>query len=181
MLLLHPEADIHLGRLIKNYKFLQSKVESAKIMAVVKADAYGHGYLPVTKSLSKAGIHGFCVALVSEIRELIHAGIPNPILHLGRISLDELDVYASKQVRCTINSVEDMKLIDKYARQHSIRIIAHLKIDTGMGRMGIRFEDLDSILVHLSDSQYIEVEGVIEECKVSLKPMYDPLNEKIRV
>ena len=99
--MLQPEADIRLGRLIKNYQFIQSKIGSAKVMAVVKADAYGHGVVPISKSLSEAGIHGFCVALASEIRELIQADIQNPILHLGRVTSNELDVYDSGQVRCT--------------------------------------------------------------------------------
>ena len=111
MLLLHPEADIRLNRLIKNYQLIQSLIGSAKVMAVVKADAYGHGVVPVSQSLSKSGIHGFCVALVSEIRELIQADINNPILHLGQISSDELDVYESEQVRCTINSTEDTMVL----------------------------------------------------------------------
>ena len=110
--MLHPEADIHLGGLVKNYKFIQSQVNSAKVMAVVKADAYGHGVVPVSKSLSDAGIHGFCVALVSEIRELMNADIHNPILHLGRLSKDKLNIYDSGQVRCTINSFDDIKPIE---------------------------------------------------------------------
>jgi len=158
--LLQPEAAISLGRLIKNYQFIQSQVCSAKVMAVVKADAYGHGAVPVAKSLSKAGIHGFCVALVSEIRELIDSGIQNPILHLGRISSDELDVFETSQVRCTINSAGDINLLEDYGRQNSITIISHLKIDTGMGRLGIRYEEIDSMLVKLSESKHIEVEGV---------------------
>ena len=160
MLLLQPEADIRLGRLIKNYQFIQSKLSAAKVMAVVKADAYGHGVVPVSKSLTEAGIHGFCVAIVAEIRELIQADIQNPILHLGRISSNELDVYDSGQVRCTINSAEDLDILEDYGRQNSIRIMAHLKIDTGMGRMGIHYEDFVSMMDKLSDSQYIEVEGV---------------------
>ena len=158
--MLHPEADINLGGLVKNYKFIQSQVNSAKVMAVVKADAYGHGVVPVSKSLSNAGIHGFCVALVSEVRELIEADVHNPILHLGRLSKDELKICESGQVRCTINSFEDIKPIEDYGCKNSISIKVHLKIDTGMGRMGIRYEDLDNILTQLSKSQHIIAEGV---------------------
>jgi len=167
MLLLQPEADIRLGWLVKNYQFIQSILGSAKVMAVVKADAYGHGIIPVSRSLSKAGIHGFCVALVSEIRELIQADINNPILHLGQISSDELDAYESKQVRCTINSTEDIRVLTDYASQKSLRIIAHLKVDTGMGRMGICFEDVNSMMDKLSESKYIVVEGVYSHFSTS--------------
>ncbi len=158
--MLQPEADISLGGLIKNYQFIQSQISSAKVMAVVKADAYGHGAVPVAKSLSKAGIHGFCVALVSEIRELIDSGIQKPILHLGRISSDELDVYETGQARCTINSTEDINLLEDYGYQNSIRIRAHLKIDTGMGRLGVVFSDMEKIMLDLSKRKHIEVEGI---------------------
>ena len=158
--MLQPEADIRLKRLITNYKYIQSQTGSAKVMAVVKADAYGHGALQVSKSLSKAGIHGFCVALISEIRELTQGGIQRPILHLGKISSDELDVYKSGQVRCTINSTEDITTLEDYGHQNSIRFTSHLKIDTGMGRMGVCYEELDSMMVKLSGSQHIKVEGI---------------------
>ena len=160
MYLLQPEAEIRLRRLNENFQFIQSKAGSAKVMAVVKANAYGHGVVPVAKSLSDANVHGFCVALVSEIRELIHADINNPVLHLGSISVESLDVYKTGQVRCSINSIEDIKPLEDYGRKHNICIRGHLKIDTGMGRMGIRYEDVDSMLFNLSDSKNIIVEGV---------------------
>ena len=63
MFLLRPEANIYLNRLQENYQFIQSMVGSAKVMAVVKADAYGHGAIPIAESLSDAGVYGFCVSL----------------------------------------------------------------------------------------------------------------------
>ena len=86
-------------------------------MAVIKADAYGHGAVPIAESLSEAGTHGFCVSLTSEIRDLIYANIKNPILHLGIISSDELEIYESGQVRCTINSIQDVKILENYYRK----------------------------------------------------------------
>ena len=65
MFLLRPEANIYLDRLQNNYQFIQSMVGSAKVMAVVKADAYGHGVIEICKILSKCKIKGFCIALLS--------------------------------------------------------------------------------------------------------------------
>ena len=135
-------------------------VGSAKVMAVVKADAYGHGAIPIAESLSDAGVYGFCVSLTSEIRDLICANIKNPILHLGAISSDALDVYESGQVRCTINSTQDVKNLENHGCKHNIRIIAHLKIDTGMGRLGVHYDDLYKMLLALSECRYIDIEGV---------------------
>ena len=101
--MLQPEADIYLNRLIHNYHVIRKMTGEASIMAVIKANAYGHGAVPVARMLSDEGVHGFCVALGSEAEELINAGIQEPILHLGRISNSNLELYKSGQVRCTIN------------------------------------------------------------------------------
>ena len=109
-----PEANIFLNRLRENYYNLQSLVGNAKIMGVIKANAYGHGALPVSRILSDSGIYGFCVALSSEAEELIRSGIQKPILHLGRIHKHNLELYNSGQVHCTINSFDDLKILEQY-------------------------------------------------------------------
>ena len=157
--MLQPEADIYLNRLIHNYHVIRKMTGEASIMAVIKANAYGHGAIPVARMLSDEGVHGFCVALGSEAEELINAGIQEPILHLGRISNSYIELYKSGQVRCTINTIEDVSELEKYGTPNS-PIFAHLKIDTGMGRMGVRFEDSEFIMKSLMDIPTIRVEGV---------------------
>ena len=154
-----PEADIYLNRLEENFHSIQSLVGGAKVMAVIKANAYGHGIIPVAKTLSKSGIYGFCVALVSEAEELILSGISDPILHLGRIHRRNLELYNTRQVHCTINSMNDIKELEKY-HSGSKSIKAHLKIDSGMGRMGVRFEETESIMNVLYNTSKIRVEAV---------------------
>ena len=122
MRLFQPEADIYLNRLKMNYYSIQAMAGDAKVMAVIKANAYGHGIIPVARTLSDAGIHGFCVALESEAEELIKADIQTPILNLGRISKDSFELYNSGQVRCTINSIKDVialqeQLIEKCGKE----------------------------------------------------------------
>ena len=75
MCLLQPEVDIYLNRLKENFRIIQTLVGRAKVMAVIKANAYGHGTIPIAQALSESGVHGFCVALGSEVEELISAGI----------------------------------------------------------------------------------------------------------
>ena len=159
MLLLQSEADIHLNQLKQNYLTIKKMVGNSKVMAVIKANAYGHGAVPIADILSDMGVHGFCVALGSEAVELINAGIREPILHLGKITLDNLRLYNSGQVRCTINSIDDVLELKENASANS-PIFAHLKIDTGMGRMGTRFENAESIMQTLADTPEIRVEGV---------------------
>jgi alanine racemase len=97
--------------------------------------------------------------LACEAEELIHSGIQEPILHLGQIHKRKFELYNSGQVHCTINSIDDMKEIEKY---HSCTepVKAHLKIDSGMGRMGVRFEETEFIMKALSDLSGIKVEAV---------------------
>ena len=113
MRLFQPEADIYLNCLKQNYHVIQAIIGDAKVMAVIKANAYGHGIIPVAQTLSSAGIHGFCVSLESEVAELIKADIQTPILHLGQISKDSFELYNSCQVRCTIHSIKDVLELEK--------------------------------------------------------------------
>ena len=156
----HPKAEIFLNHLRQNYKYIKAKVKDVKVMAVVKANAYGHGIVEITQALSNEGVHGFCVALTEEAKELIESKIKNPILHLGRICPEELDVYNSKQVRCTINSIDDLKILSDYACEKNTSIISHLKVDTGMGRMGISIEDLSRVIDEILTHKNIIIEGL---------------------
>ena len=151
MHLFQPEADIHLNHLMQNYLTIKKMVGTAKVMAVVKANAYGHGAVPIAHVLSDVGVLGFCVALAKEAEELIAADISEPILHLGRISASSIDLYQSGQVRCSINSVEDINMLEKYGSEQA-PFFAHLKIDTGMGRLAMK--------------------GFNEMCPMDQKPMY---------
>ena len=154
-----PEANIYLNHLRENYYNLQSITGNAKVMGVVKANAYGHGAIPISKVLSSCGIYGFCVALSSEAEELIRSGIQEPILHLGRIDKNNLELYHSGQVHCTTNSLDDLEILEQFYSGNK-PIKTHLKIDTGMGRMGVRFDDSEDIIKSICRSSKIRVEAV---------------------
>lgn len=155
--MLQPEAIVDFNSLNHNYSTIKARVGSSKIMAVIKADAYGHGAIHIAKALTKVGAHGFCVALVQEAKELLESNINNPVLHLGSLSDSSLEIYKSGQVRCTISSLEDIQSLEK---SKLTKIIAHLKVDTGMGRLGYDYQDLELILNILQKSKKIKVEGV---------------------
>ena len=154
------EAIINLRNLCKNYKFIKNTVYNSKIMAVVKADAYGHGLISIAKTLCNEGVYGFSVALISEAKELIAHGISNPILHLGQFDVSEIDAYQTGQIRCTINSIDDAKRLIEFSKESSSEINAHLKIDTGMGRMGLPYEYAEKLIYYLSDHNEINIEGL---------------------
>ena len=130
-------------------------VGDAKIMAVVKADAYGHGIEPIVKELLKTSVYGFCVALSKEVQELLSLGISRPILHLGAMDYENLDIYYSGQVHCTINSFKDIEILKKIDEKYKLNI--HLKIDTGMGRLGLNYSDAERAMNLLNNVNVIGV------------------------
>ncbi|NOZ08846.1 MAG: alanine racemase [FCB group bacterium] len=154
-----PVAEINLRNLEHNYRYLQSLAGEAKILAVVKADAYGHGLAEVAKALDKTEIFGFSVALFTEVMDLIAHGIKKPILHLGRLNAQILAACKFDQVRCTVNSFDDLELIRKRL-QPAVRLKVHLKVDTGMGRMGVPYSAAEEVLRKLKQIPNIILEGI---------------------
>jgi len=154
-----PQADVYLDRLAENYRYLQGLVGEAAILAVVKADAYGHGIRKIAQSLDKEGIFGFAVALQSEVETLLDAGIQRPILHLGKVHPGLIVSCESRQVRCTINCLDDIRMIeDRNGFDHPVKV--HLKVDTGMNRMGLPLKWLDDALDRIRHSSRVELEGL---------------------
>ena len=158
--MLQSEVLINLNHLRSNFRFVSKKMNNKKIMAVVKGNAYGHGIDRVAKVLEEEGVFGFCVALEQEVRELLKLELSNPILHLGRIHSKMLDILDTGQVRCNITSIDDIDLLEEYGASKNIKINAHLKLDTGMTRLGIQEFEIDKCIQRLKNTQSINVEGL---------------------
>jgi alanine racemase len=156
---LQPIANINLKNLSENYDFIKNKVGKCKVFGVVKANAYGHGIVQVAKLLSDKGIDGFCVALQKEIDVLCDNGISKPILHLGKFSYSNL-INHKKNVIVTINTVNDINNIQKFFIESGKSIKAHIKFDTGMGRMGFKSKNANEIFLKVSESKGIDLQGV---------------------
>lgn len=112
------------------------------LFAVVKANAYGHGAVEVAKVCEKAGATGFCVSNLDEALELRQAGLNLPILVLSYVSPNYIDVAISQTISLTAPSLEWLKEAENYLTQTALTnpLSIHLKIDTGMGRIGLRDE-----------------------------------------
>jgi alanine racemase len=154
-------AEIDLAALRKNVDVLASTVgPRVGILAVVKADAYGHGALAVARALEKK-VWGFAVSLVEEGVELRRGGIEAPIVVLGSFyGYSHRDVIAFRLTPV----VSEESDVDKFARaadeMSAGRIGVHLKIDTGMSRLGVRPERLDAMLAHLAATSAVELTGL---------------------
>ena len=139
-------AEIDLRALRHNYEEIKKNIRGgAKLCAVVKADAYGHGALAVARVAVEAGASYLAVATLGEAIELREAGFTTPILLLGLVLPDEArDIvdYDVTQVVCELPLAESISR--EAVRQHKVAKV-HLKVETGMGRIGIRPEEIGAL------------------------------------
>ena len=134
-------AYIKLENIKRNVDSVKRQLKpSTRILAVVKADAYGHGAVPIAKYLETA-VWGFAVATVSEGVELRTAGIKKPILVLGYAFSDELADVVKNDLSITVFSYRTAFEISKYASNMRKTVKLHIKLDTGMGRLGFECND----------------------------------------
>ncbi len=137
-LLPQTTVNIDLSALVHNLLQLRrTTVSSAQIMAVIKANAYGHGAVTVAKTLIKNGVSFLCVARVSEAVELRDAGIDTPILLFGDVLPCQISYMSRHDIRATVTSLETAHIISDEAIKCGNTIKVHIKVDTGMGRLGI--------------------------------------------
>lgn len=134
-------AKIDLDAIAHNLREAKNKT-GCDILAVVKANGYGHGALPIARRLSREGLAlGYGVATAGEAMQLRHGGIGEPILLLGASFASEWEELICREVRLTVFDLETAKQISRVAEKAGKRAIVHLKVDTGMGRIGLRTAD----------------------------------------
>lgn len=129
--------QVNCGRICANYQLLKAHANGAKVMAILKANAYGHGLLQVAKALENQGADYFGVAYVEEGVLLRKTGIQSPILVLGGIIGDQIPIFIKNRLEITASSLDKLMAIDGCAESMGLRARVHLKIDTGMERIGV--------------------------------------------
>ncbi len=177
----NPVAEIHLGRLVSNYRYIKTLTGSAAVMPVVKANAYGHGMIAVASALQDAGADGLCVALAQEVKSLIDSGIDLPILHLGRIHKELLEYAGKRNVWVTISSFEDISLLKDYSVTTESPVTVHLKIDTGMGRMGVMPDDALTIARQITRIHNVNLAGVWSHPATAEEPESDYFRHQLKL
>lgn len=135
-------AEIDTKILSDNFAAIRA-ISRRKVFAVIKADAYGHGAAEVASVLDKAGADGFAVSNLVEAEELRNAGIDQPILILGYTPADCAQRLAQGNIAQCVFSLEYAKALDARAREAGVVVTTHLKLDTGMGRIGLDFRGED--------------------------------------
>ena len=151
--------EINLSALEKNFKKLQELIKT-DIMAVVKADAYGHGATTLCPILQSLGVNSFGVATVDEGVSLRQAGIKVPILILGATPLWAYESCFSNNLTITIYSKEQINQLEDLAKKNKSKIPVQLKIDTGMNRLGIDYSDCLKTINDLTNSNHLELNGI---------------------
>ena len=155
-----PKALIHLDRLIHNYHEIKKHVGDIPLMTVVKANGYGHGVIHIAQTLQKEGVNFFAVFTIEEAKELRDNGIIGDILIFSRMNHEFVEAAADLNITLILSQKEDIDILqDLFKRTHK-RPKVHLKIDTGMTRLGIPYEDAQSILNDLMYSPEIDCEGI---------------------
>ena len=152
--------EVRLDRLSENYAAIAAHVGSAKVMPILKANAYGHGLIPVAKRMERDGAAYLGLAYLEEGLKLRRAGIRTPILVLGGIIGSQVPLFIQNDLTLTASSVDKLRAIQDAAAALGQTAKVHLKIDTGMERIGVHWYSAESLLEASLDCPNVVVEGI---------------------
>ena len=138
-------AEVDLGALRHNFRLVKRCAGGAAVMAVVKADAYGHGDAAVAPLLEREGADAFAVACLGEALRLRRVGVTRPVLILGRTGAESAAALAENGIRQAVFSPEYAEALSGAASRAGVTVRVHIKVDTGMARLGFSPEDTDGI------------------------------------
>ncbi len=152
-------AVVSRGRLRANLAAVKARATPARVMAILKANAYGHGLEAVARCLAPQA-DSFGVALVEEGIALRRLGIENPILVMGGIWTRQIPLFLEHRLSFTVPSLARLRDIEAAAAAHGTRAKIHLKVDTGMERIGVHHYGAEGLLEAAARSPHCDVEGI---------------------
>ena len=157
-------AQIDLDALKYNFNNIRSVLKpGVKVMSVIKADAYGHGVIECARTLLECGTDAFAVATASEALELRRAGFNTPTLIIGAVDKDDFARLIENDITLSISDLESAVLLSEAAKKANKTVKIHIKLDTGMSRLGFSASDKAgtvSRILELSKLPNIETEGI---------------------
>ncbi|MDK9701432.1 MAG: alanine racemase, partial [bacterium] len=160
-------AEIDLAALRSNLQLVRKFAPNTQIMASIKAQAYGHGLLRVAEFLAEEGVDAFGVGFLEEGVWLREAGIDQPVLVLGGIANDQLEHYLEYDLTLACASPAVARNISAAAKKTGKRAKVHLKIDTGMRRLGVYFDRAKEFAETVTKLPGIEIEGLFSHFATS--------------
>jgi len=155
-------AEINLGNLRHNLHVVRRFAGGSRVFGVLKADAYGHGAPAVARTLERAGIDGICVALLEEGIELREAGIKVPILVMGGYYGDAWGEVIARKLTPVVYEPSQVEAIAREIRFFEAPPLGvHLKIDTGMARLGVRAERVEAMMEAFDAFPEVKLQGIM--------------------
>ena len=160
-------AEVDLEAVAHNVAVLRAAVAPALLCAVVKADGYGHGAIATGEAVLAAGADWLAVALVEEAAVLRRAGLTAPILLLSQPRLADLPTAVRLDLRVCVHTASAIELLAAAAREQGRTVLVHLKVDTGMNRIGVAPADAVAMAQEIRRHPELELEGVFTHCAVA--------------
>jgi alanine racemase len=152
--------EIDLAALAANLRAIQAHVGAPMVMPILKANAYGHGLVRVGQLMQELGVKMIGVAYLEEGILLREAGVRTPILVLGGILGSQAPLFLQHDLTVTVSSLQKLEQVDAAAAAVGRRAKVHLKIDTGMERIGVHYYSAGELLEATLKAKHVEVEGI---------------------
>ena len=167
-------AEISFENLRNNFSIVKSFInKDVKIMAMVKANAYGHGLYEISSELLKQGVDYLGVAVLEEGVYLRERGITAPILVLGPINADQITEFITHDIEITSSSLNKSRSIAAVAKEMRKVASVHLKVDTGMERIGVHWYNADQFIEKSFELESIRIKGIFSHlAKAESDPDY---------
>jgi alanine racemase len=172
-------AAIDLDAIAANYRLLSKLAGGRAVFAVVKADAYGHGAIRVSRRLEAEGAGHFAVANAMEGMSLRRGGIAGEILILGAADPTDAALHRSYGLLPAVHDLEQARQIAAATASFSTPLRVHVKLDSGMGRLGVRPESLSALIEVLREARGVSVAGVFTQLASSEDEAPGPTGEQM--
>lgn len=149
-------AEIDLDAVSHNARAVRSAIKpGVKLCAVIKADAYGHGAVRMAREYEALGVDWFAVSNLEEALQLRFSGVTKPMLVLGYTPAEEAKSLSEHRISQCVYSLDYARELSHYAQAAGVTVRAHLKIDTGMSRLGFYFQDIDRDAAAIEEVQSV--------------------------
>ena len=165
-------AEVHTGLISHNVAIVAQRTAPVQVWAVVKANGYGHGSVPVAQAALAGGATGLCVAIVDEGVALRRAGITAPILLLSEQPPELADLIVGYQLTPTVTTTRGAAVLAASAAAADQTIKVHIKVDTGMHRVGVAPNETVSLASFISSYESLSIEGVYTHFAVADDPSH---------
>jgi alanine racemase len=152
--------EVDLDVLADNYRAIAAHVAPARVMPILKANAYGHGLVEVARVLERLGAPYLGVAYLEEAVRLREHGVRLPVLVLGGIVGSQIPRFLKHDLTLTASSVDKLRAIEEHAAAAGRTATVHLKIDTGMERIGVHWYSAETLLEASLRCRHVRIEGI---------------------